>query len=55
MKLGVHRGSKMTEADFSGKLSFPEKWGKGPKKGKNRVFVFLRKIESLVFARNGLK
>ena len=30
-------------------------WQKGPKKGKNRVFGFLRKIESLVFARNDLE
>ena len=28
---------------------------KGPKKGKNRVFGLLWNIESLVFARNGLK
>jgi len=59
MKLGVHKGSKVTEPDFSGKLSFFEKWGKsaqiGPKRPKNRVFGFLRKIESLLFARNDLK
>ena len=46
----------MTEPDFSGKLSFSKKIGeKGPKRPKNRVFGLLRKIESLVFARNGLK
>ena len=28
---------------------------RGPKKGKNRVFGLLRKIESLVFSRNDLK
>ena len=54
MKLGVHKCSKVTEPDFSGKFSFSEKWGKMPKKPKNRVFGLLRKIESLVFARNDL-
>ena len=57
MKLGVHKGSKVTEPDFSGKLS--ENLGKSaqivPKRPKNRVFGFLRKIESLLFARNDLK
>ena len=46
----------MTEPDFSGKLSFSKKnREKGPKRPKNRVFGLLRKIESLLFARNDLK
>ena len=58
MKLEVHRGSKVTEPDFSGKLIFRKMGEKGPKRSKrskNRVFWLLWKIESLVFARNGLK
>ena len=59
MKLGVHRGSKVTEPNFSGKLSFSKKWGKRaqkvPKRPKNRVFGLLCKIELLLFARNDLK
>ena len=59
MKLGVHRGSKVTEPDFSGKLSFSKKLGKrvqkGPRRPKNRVFGLVSKIESLLFARNDLK
>ena len=56
MKLEVDRGSKVTEPDFSGKLPFSKKIGKkGPKRPKNRVFGLLCKIESLLFARNGLK
>ena len=47
MKLGVHRGSKVTEPDFSGKLLFSKKLGKRVQKG--------LKIESLLFARNDLK
>ena len=59
MKLGAHKHRKVTEPDFSGKLSFSKKWGKraqkGPKSPKNRVLGLLRKIESLLFARNDLK
>ena len=59
MKLGVHKRKKVTEPDFSGKLSFSKKLGKRaqkcPKMPKNRGFGLLRKIESLVFARNDLK
>ena len=56
MKLGVHKRSKVTEPDFSGKFSFSQKNGKnGPKMGKNGIFGLFRKIESLVFARNYLK
>ena len=48
----------MTESDFSGKFSFSEKWGKRVQKGPKMVGFFfvglLRKIESLVFARNDL-
>jgi hypothetical protein len=32
MKLGVHKGTKVTEPDFSGKFSFSEKWGKRAQK-----------------------
>ena len=59
MKLGVHKNRKVTEPDFSGKLSFSKKLGKrvqkGPTRPKNRVFGLLCKIESLLFARNDLK
>ena len=30
MKLGVHKGSKETEPDFGGKLSFGPNWAKRP-------------------------
>ena len=33
MKLGVHKCSKVTEPDFSGKFSISEKWGKMTQKG----------------------
>ena len=59
MKLRDHKCRKVTEPDFSGKLSFSQKWAKraqkGPKLPKNRVFELLHKIESLVSARNDLK
>ena len=56
MKLGVHKGTKVTKPDFSGKFSFFQKnRKKGPKIGKNEIFGHLCKIESLVFARNDLK
>ena len=59
VNLGDHKRRKVTEPDFSGKLSFGQKWGKrlqkGPKRPKNRVFGLLRKIEPLVFAINDLK
>ena len=56
MKLRDHKRRKVTELDFSGKFSFSQKMGKkGPKWPRNRVFGLLRKIESLVFARNDLK
>ena len=60
MKLRDHKRRKVTEPDFSGKFSFSQKKRakrvqKGPKWPKNRVFGLLRKIESLVFARNDLK
>ena len=59
MKLRDHKCRKVTEPDFSGKFSFSQKWAKraqkGPKWPNNRVFGLLRKIESLVFARNDLK
>ena len=56
MKLEVHRGSKVTEPDFFRKTLIFQKIGKkGPKRPKNRVVGLLRKIESLVFARNHLK
>jgi len=47
---------KSDRAGFFGKILIFWKMGeKGPKRPKNRVFGPLRKIESLVFARNGLK
>ena len=56
MKLRDHKRSEVTKPDFSGKFSFSQKWAKkGPKWPQNRVFGLLRKIESLVFARNVLK
>ena len=59
MNLRDHKRRKVTQPDFSGKFSFSQKWAKraqkGPKWPKNRVFGNLRKIESLVFARNDLK
>ena len=59
MKLKNHKRRKVTEPDLSGKFSFSKKWAKGAQKGpkwsKNRFFGLLRKIESLVFARNYLK
>ena len=59
MKLRDHKCRKVTEPDFSGKFSFSQKWAKRAKKALNGpkigFFGLLRKIESLVFARNDLK
>ena len=52
MKLGVHKHSKVTEPDFSGKILFGPNL---PKSAQNRVYGILCKIGSLVFARNCLK
>ena len=47
---------KSDRSRFFGKiLIFPKMGKKGPKMGKNRVFGLLRKIQPLVFARNGLE
>ena len=47
---------KSDRAGFFGKnLIFSKMWENGPKRIQNRVFGLLRKIVSLVFARNGLK
>ena len=57
MKLGVHRGSKVTEPDFSGKLSFSKKYGKRSQKGLKIKFLhFWAKFSHyLLFPRNDLK
>ena len=39
MKLGVHRGSKVTEPDLSGKHSFSKKWGKSAQIGRKIGFL----------------
>jgi len=41
MKLGVHKGSKVTEPDFSGKFSFGPNWAKSAQNGpKMDIFNF---------------
>ena len=59
MKLGDHKGRKVTEPNFSRKFSFGPNLGiwaqNGPKTGFLRVFGVLWKIESLLLAGNGLK
>ena len=49
-------GKLSAEIPYLGKFSFSRFRAKrAQKKGKNRVFGLLRRIESLVFVRNGLK
>ena len=50
MKLGVHKGSKVTEPDFSGKIWFGLFLGKKPKNGLKIVFQVFLKIGSQVFS-----
>ena len=51
MKLGYHKGTKLTEPDFSEKNPFGRFWAKtGPKRAQNEVFGIFMKIESLVWA-----
>ena len=56
MKLGVHKGRKVTEPDFLEKFSFGPNLGiwaqNGPKTGFLRGFGLSRKIESLLLAGN---
>jgi len=45
-----NKGYKLPRCHFLEKFSFSKNREKGPKMGKNELFRFLRKIESLIFA-----
>ena len=47
MKLEIHKCAKVTEPDFSGKLSFAQIWAKGAQNGLSLIFI---KIQLLVFS-----
>ena len=38
MKLGIRKGSKVTEPDYLGKLSFAQKWSKMAQNGPKMFF-----------------
>jgi hypothetical protein len=56
MMVWIHKGFKVTDPDFSGKVSFWQKWPKMVKYSlKTGFWDFFLKIVSLLLAGNGLK